>query len=150
MYDEDTKLTRFGYRDYDTSTGKWTAKDPIGFAGGDTNLYGYVLGDPVGFVDPSGKYAVPVAIIVGGVIIYLYIDTIMDWFDFVNNSSDRMDENRPIVTPQDYLDYRNRVNDQLQDSIDIGRESTTDVVTKGIPLGKIPSTAAGVCGETAN
>ena len=54
LYDSDTKLTRFGYRDYDASTGKWTAKDPIGFDAGDTNLYGYVLGDPVNFVDPSG------------------------------------------------------------------------------------------------
>jgi len=54
LYDEDTKLTRFGYRDYDAETGKWTAKDPIGFNGGDTNLYGYVLGDPVDFVDPEG------------------------------------------------------------------------------------------------
>jgi RHS repeat-associated protein len=56
LYDEDTKLTRFGYRDYQAETGKWTAKDPIGFAGGDTNLYGYVLGDPVNFVDPFGLY----------------------------------------------------------------------------------------------
>jgi RHS repeat-associated protein len=54
LYDSDTKLTRFGYRDYDAYVGKWTAKDPIGFDGGDTNLYGYVLGDPVGFVDPMG------------------------------------------------------------------------------------------------
>ena len=54
LYDQDTKLIRFGYRDYDAYTGKWTAKDPIGFAGGDSNLYGYVLGDPVGFVDPLG------------------------------------------------------------------------------------------------
>ncbi|MEJ2497582.1 MAG: RHS repeat-associated core domain-containing protein, partial [Sulfurovaceae bacterium] len=53
-YDTDTKLTRFGYRDYDAYTGKWTAKDPIDFAGGDINLYGYVLGDPVNFVDPRG------------------------------------------------------------------------------------------------
>ena len=30
LYDTDTKLTRFGYRDYDAYTGKWTAKDPIG------------------------------------------------------------------------------------------------------------------------
>jgi len=29
-------------------------KDPIGFAGGDTNLYGYVLNDPVNMIDPSG------------------------------------------------------------------------------------------------
>ena len=31
-----------------------TVKDPSGFAGGDTNLYGYVLNDPVYFVDPEG------------------------------------------------------------------------------------------------
>lgn len=30
------------------------SKDPIGFAGGDTNLYGYVLNDPVNFIDPNG------------------------------------------------------------------------------------------------
>ncbi len=67
LYDTDTKLTRFGYRDYDAQTGKWTAKDPIGFNGGDTNLYGYVLGDPVDFVDPRGKNAG--AILVGGAIV---------------------------------------------------------------------------------
>jgi len=56
LYDPDTGLTRFGYRDYDAYTGKWTAKDPIGFAGGDKNLYGYVLGDPVNFVDINGLH----------------------------------------------------------------------------------------------
>jgi len=56
LHDVDTKLTRFGYRDYDAYIGKWTAKDPIGFAGGDSNLYGYVLGDPVNFVDPEGLH----------------------------------------------------------------------------------------------
>ena len=54
LYDADTKLVRFGYRDYDPETGRWTARDPIGFAGGDTNLYGYVLGDPINFIDPVG------------------------------------------------------------------------------------------------
>lgn len=37
--------------------GRWTAKDPIGFAGGDTNLYGYVLQDPANLNDPSGLAA---------------------------------------------------------------------------------------------
>jgi len=54
LYDRDTKLVRFGARDYDAETGRWTAKDPIGFAGGDTNLYGYVVNDPVNWVDPLG------------------------------------------------------------------------------------------------
>jgi len=54
LYDPDTKLTHFGYREYDPFTGRWTAKDPILFAGGDSNLYGYVLNDPVNLVDPWG------------------------------------------------------------------------------------------------
>jgi len=54
LYDRDTGLVRFGYRDYDPAIGRWTAKDPIGFAGGDTDLYGYCLNDPVNMVDPLG------------------------------------------------------------------------------------------------
>ena len=55
LYDPDTQLTRFGARDYDAQTGRWTAKDPIRFAGGDTNLYGYVVNDPVN-IDPRACY----------------------------------------------------------------------------------------------
>jgi RHS repeat-associated protein len=54
LYDRDTGLVRFGYRDYDPETGRWTAKDPILFAGGDTDLYGYCVNDPVNFIDPNG------------------------------------------------------------------------------------------------
>ena len=60
VYDRDTKLVRFGARDYDVETGRWTAKDPILFAGGDTNLYGYVLNDPVNFIDPEGLTKDPI------------------------------------------------------------------------------------------
>jgi RHS repeat-associated protein len=56
LLDRDTGLVRFGYRDYDPELGRWTAKDPIGFDGGDTDLYGYVLNDPVNFVDPIGEF----------------------------------------------------------------------------------------------
>ncbi len=41
LYDPLTGLVRFGVRDYDPEVGRWTAKDPILFAGGDSNLYGY-------------------------------------------------------------------------------------------------------------
>jgi RHS repeat-associated protein len=54
LYDQDTKLVRFGARDYNPSTGRWTAKDPILFGGGDTNLYDYGLDDPVNMRDPAG------------------------------------------------------------------------------------------------
>jgi RHS repeat-associated protein len=50
----DTKLVRFGARDYDPNTGRWTAKDPISFAGGSANLYSYVVNDPVNFTDLAG------------------------------------------------------------------------------------------------
>jgi RHS repeat-associated protein len=54
LYDKDTQLVRFGARDYDAETGRWTAKDPIRFAGKDTNLYAYAGGDPVNFADFDG------------------------------------------------------------------------------------------------
>ena len=54
LYDRDTGLVRFGYRDYDPDIGRWTAKDPIFFAGGDTDLYGYCLNDPVNLIDVMG------------------------------------------------------------------------------------------------
>ena len=47
-------LSGLEVRDYDAETGRWTAKDPIRFVGGDSNLYGYVINDPVNFVDPFG------------------------------------------------------------------------------------------------
>lgn len=56
LYDPHTQLTRFGVRDYDAQTGRWTAKDPIRFAGGDSNIYGYVGGNPISRADPSGLF----------------------------------------------------------------------------------------------
>ncbi len=69
LHDKDTNLVHFGYREYDPHTGKWTAKDPIDFSGGDSNLYGYVLQDPVNLVDPEGlNPLIGVAIVAGGII----------------------------------------------------------------------------------
>jgi len=60
--------SRFGARDMDPETGRWTAKDPIGFAGGDSNLYGYVLGDPVNWVDPTGLFLSEIAGVIDAVV----------------------------------------------------------------------------------
>jgi len=59
LYDKNTGLVRFGYRDYDPDVGRWTAKDPILFAGGNTDLYGYVLNNPINNSDPWGLQGNP-------------------------------------------------------------------------------------------
>lgn len=64
LYDRDSGLVRFGARDYDPMTGRWTTKDPIGFGGGDSGLYSYVGGNPTSITDPSGKI-VPVVVAAG-------------------------------------------------------------------------------------
>ena len=61
LHDRDTGLVRFGYRDYDPVIGTFISKDPIGFKGGDTNLYRYVKNRPATLIDPFGLQ-------VGGVI----------------------------------------------------------------------------------
>ncbi|NDV18190.1 RHS repeat-associated core domain-containing protein [Pseudodesulfovibrio sp. JC047] len=54
LHDRDLGFVRFGWRDYDTFTGRWTAPDPIGDKGGDPDWYGYCLDDPVNAIDPLG------------------------------------------------------------------------------------------------
>jgi RHS repeat-associated protein len=66
LYDADTGLTRLGARDYDPVPGRWTAKDPILFGGGQADLYVYVGDDPVNWTDATGL-AGPVTAVVGGV-----------------------------------------------------------------------------------
>jgi RHS repeat-associated protein len=41
-------------RYYDRWTARWTSRDPIGFDGGDANLYRYGVNSPLEFFDPTG------------------------------------------------------------------------------------------------
>ncbi len=69
--DNDTGLTRFGARDYDAKTGRWMAKDPLRFGGGDSNLYVYVGNSPMNYVDPTGLWGGGIGIEVDFVVPFL-------------------------------------------------------------------------------
>ncbi|MGE4503859.1 MAG: RHS repeat-associated core domain-containing protein [Desulfovibrionaceae bacterium] len=58
LHARDTGWVRFGFRDYDPLTGRFTAMDPLGYAAGDPDLYGYCLDDPVNAVDPLGLFEI--------------------------------------------------------------------------------------------
>lgn len=55
-WDEDAGLYYNRARWYDAAQGRFISEDPVGFAGGDTNVYRYGGGDPVNFYDPSGMF----------------------------------------------------------------------------------------------
>jgi len=55
LYENQTKLVRFGFRDYSAEAGRWTKKDPIGFRGGISNLYSYVNQEPINWIDLTGR-----------------------------------------------------------------------------------------------
>ena len=67
IYDRDTELVRLGARDYDPVAGRWTAKDPAGFGGGE-NLYEYGAGDPINMVDVTGE--TPAHVVLGFAVAY--------------------------------------------------------------------------------
>jgi len=71
LYEQSTGLVRFGARDYDTKTGRWTSKDPILFAGKSSNIYCYGLSDPINSIDIFGLSDAGSAFQLGGLLISL-------------------------------------------------------------------------------
>ena len=55
-FDTETGLNYNYYRYYDPMTGRYLTPDPIGLVGMDPNIYGYVLNNPINYVDPQGLY----------------------------------------------------------------------------------------------
>lgn len=55
-WDREPGLYYYRARYYDPKGGRFISKDPIGFAGGDVNLYRYVSNNPINFIDPWGLF----------------------------------------------------------------------------------------------
>ncbi|OGP46558.1 MAG: hypothetical protein A2022_06910 [Deltaproteobacteria bacterium GWF2_42_12] len=55
-WDSETGLYYYRARYYNPKIGRFTTKDPIGFGGGDVNLYVMVSNNPVNFTDPLGLF----------------------------------------------------------------------------------------------
>jgi len=56
-WDKETGLYYYRARYYDPMEGRFVSRDPIGFAGGDVNLYGYVQNNSINLIDPTGESA---------------------------------------------------------------------------------------------
>lgn len=53
-FDSETGLYFLRARYFDSQAGRFLSEDPIGFSGGDINVYRYSFNDPVNLEDPSG------------------------------------------------------------------------------------------------
>ena len=58
-WDKEIDLYYYRARYYHPQVGRFMREDPIGFAGGDSNLYRYALNDPINSVDPYGLLTIP-------------------------------------------------------------------------------------------
>ena len=93
LHDSNTGLVRFGAREYDPYTGRWTSPDPRYFAGGEWNLYVYAHNDGINFIDPQGKAAQIVllkGLVVGSVVFAAaVIDNLILWKKYEKESNRR-------------------------------------------------------------
>jgi RHS repeat-associated protein len=58
LRDPVTGLVRFGLRDYEPGSGRFTARDPAMFSGSPRSLYAYANNSPVTYSDPGGTASV--------------------------------------------------------------------------------------------
>ncbi|HQO19511.1 MAG TPA: RHS repeat-associated core domain-containing protein [Acidobacteriota bacterium] len=78
LYDSQTKLTRFGARDYDPECGRWTAKDPIGFGGVDYGIYSYAKNNPVCLYDPTGRNPLLLVGLLAGLLLWDAVESLFE------------------------------------------------------------------------
>jgi len=92
-WDSEVGLYYYRARYYDPMEGRFISKDPIGFGGGDVNVYRYVQNNPVNFVDPWGLIKWSGTVKQGSFVIYFGASFMV--YDF---TSECIDNERAIVS----------------------------------------------------
>jgi RHS repeat-associated protein len=64
--DDGSGLFYYRARYYQPRFQRFISEDPIGFLGGDLNLYGYASENPLSYIDPTGNCPWCVALLIGG------------------------------------------------------------------------------------
>jgi RHS repeat-associated protein len=122
IYDKDTGFLLFGARDYDPETGRWVSKDPIRFKGGDTNLYGYVLNDPVNFIDPEGKswFGIGATLVCGIYDVYSFYQSSQD----IARHQNQLRDLRQKIADLDPVEDCDKISDMEKQAVDLTRTIT--------------------------
>ena len=148
-FDHQTGLIYYGYRHYSPSIGRWTTRDPIGFAGGDINLYGFVQNNSVNRIDPDGRYwyvAIPVGLYLGYLAISNY-DNFHDFLDeankFGDNYADLANKVKNNGEGLDNHEFIRQFGKTCQKSMDFGMGAPL-TIHNGIPPTELTKVAADV------
>lgn len=80
---EDLYYSRARY--YDPTLQRFLSEDPLGFDGGDHNLYRYVGNNPINFTDPTGNWAFLIPVVWAGIEIGL---AVYDTYELINTLTD--------------------------------------------------------------
>lgn len=70
--------------------GRFISKDPIGFRGGDTNLYAYVKNNPINYKDPFGLSAYPGVPTPNASDFFEVLQTFLSFYHAVNLTNEAM------------------------------------------------------------
>jgi RHS repeat-associated protein len=152
LLDATTGLIRFGRRDYDPVSGRWTSRDPLLFAEEETNLYLYADDDPVNLSDPSGLLSVGASaydVIGGGFKVAVTDEGASACFElgFGAGTSVEIDPDGHLDGNEEYLD--------LKGSIGVGDWAAVGAEVEITPCkgmletkSKAKSCLAGVCIDT--
>ena len=92
--------------------GRFISEDPIGFAGGDSNLYSYVFNNPVNKIDPTGEGP-----ILGGICFAFDLA-----YNAATGASGAYNQSRNISLYQKQIDRIKRQLGDLPESCDINED----------------------------